>query len=126
MALQGFSLAARLRAGETVYSGWCGLASPLLVEVVAREGFNTVAIDQQHGMWDHAATLAAVNVIRQAGASPIVRIPLEDFGGASRALDWGAEGVIAPMINNVADAKRFVGAAKFPRSASARGVPIAR
>ena len=33
---------------------------------------------------------------------------------ASRALDLGAEGIIAPMINTVADAKAFVGAAKFP------------
>jgi len=114
MAIPGFSLAARLRAGETVYTAWCGLASPLITEVVAREGFDTVAIDQQHGLWDPASTLAAINVIRQGGASPVVRIPLEDFGGVSRALDWGAEGVIAPMINNVADAKRFVGAAKFP------------
>ena len=33
---------------------------------------------------------------------------------ASRVLDFGAEGVIAPMINTVADARAFVGAAKFP------------
>ena len=25
-----FSLARRLRAGETVYSGWCGLPSPIV------------------------------------------------------------------------------------------------
>ena len=114
MATPGFSLAARLRAGEAVYSGWCGLASPVITEVMAREGFTAVGIDQQHGLWDQAATMTAIAAIRQGGAAPIVRVPLEDFGGISRALDWGAEGVIAPMINNVADAKRFVGAAKFP------------
>jgi 4-hydroxy-2-oxoheptanedioate aldolase len=32
----------------------------------------------------------------------------------SRALDMGAEGVVAPLINTVADAKRFVAVAKFP------------
>src|SRR5262245_22146158 len=58
--LPGFSLAERLRAGETVYSAWCGLASPLITDVMAREGFNTVTIDQQHGMWDHAATVASI------------------------------------------------------------------
>jgi 4-hydroxy-2-oxoheptanedioate aldolase len=114
MAMSGFSLAARLRAGETVYSGWCSLASPIVTEILAHEGFNTVAIDQQHGLWDYEATRIAIASIRQAGAAPILRIPLEDFGGASRALDWGAEGIVAPMINNAADARRFASACKFP------------
>jgi 4-hydroxy-2-oxoheptanedioate aldolase len=114
MALQGYSLAARLRAGETVFSGWCSIGSPLVVELVAREGFNTVTIDQQHGYWDYSDTKTGIAAIRQGGAAPILRIPLEDFGGASRALDWGAEGIVAPMINSAADAKRFVDAAKFP------------
>ena len=32
----------------------------------------------------------------------------------SRALDFGAEGIIAPMINTQADARAFAAAAKFP------------
>jgi 4-hydroxy-2-oxoheptanedioate aldolase len=32
----------------------------------------------------------------------------------SRVLDYGAEGVIAPMINSAADARAFVAAAKYP------------
>jgi 4-hydroxy-2-oxoheptanedioate aldolase len=114
MATPGFTLAARLKAGATVHTGWCGLASPIVAEVLAREGFDTVTIDGQHGLWDQAATAAAIAAIRQAGASPVVRVPLEDFATVSRVLDWGAEGVIAPMINNAGDAKRFAAAAKFP------------
>jgi len=113
-ALQGYSLARRLAAGETVYTGWCGLPSPLIVETLAREGFAAVTIDQQHGLWDTAATVSGIAAIRQGGAAPIVRIPLGAFDTASRVLDSGAEGVIAPMINNVADARAFVAAAKYP------------
>jgi 4-hydroxy-2-oxoheptanedioate aldolase len=112
--LTGFSLAARLRAGETVYTAWCSLASPPIVEVAAREGFKAVTIDGQHGLWEPQAVRNGVAAIRQGGGAPIVRIALEEFGSASRALDWGAEGIVAPMINNVTDAKRFVGACKFP------------
>jgi 4-hydroxy-2-oxoheptanedioate aldolase len=114
MALSNFSLAARLRAGEVVYTGWCALPSPVVAETIAREGFRTVTVDQQHGLWDTAEMAAGVAAIRMAGASPVVRIPLGAFAQASRALDLGAEGIIAPMINTVADAKAFVGAAKFP------------
>jgi len=109
-----FTLARRLRAGETVYTGWCGLPTPIVAEVMAREGFSAVTIDSQHGLWDTAAMVAAIGGIHQAGAAPIVRVPLGDFAMVSRALDFGAEGVIAPMINTVADARAFAAAAKYP------------
>jgi len=112
--LTGFSLAARLRAGETIYSGWCSLASPTIVEIAAREGFKAVALDGQHGLWTPQDIRIGIAAIRQGGGAPIVRIPLEDFGLASKSLDWGAEGIVAPMINNVADARRFADACKFP------------
>jgi 4-hydroxy-2-oxoheptanedioate aldolase len=113
-ALPGFSLANRLAAGETVYTGWCGLPAPIVAETIAREGFVAVTIDQQHGLWDTEATVAGIAAIRTGGAAPIVRVPLGAFATASRALDFGAEGVIAPMINTVADAKAFVSATKYP------------
>lgn len=113
-ALPGFSLAARLRAGETVYSGWCGIPAPLVAEIVAREGFRAVTLDSQHGLWDVAGLAAGTAAVRQGGAAPIVRVPLGDFAMASRALDFGAEGIIAPMINTAADARAFAAAAKFP------------
>jgi 4-hydroxy-2-oxoheptanedioate aldolase len=109
-----FSLALRLNAGETVFTGWCPLPYPIVAETIAREGFVAVTIDQQHGLWDTAATLTGIAAIRQGGAAPIVRIPFGDFPTAARVLDFGAEGVIAPMINTVADAKAFVAVTKYP------------
>ena len=113
-SLPGFSLARRLRAGETVYTGWCPLGAPIVAETLAREGFNTVTLDQQHGLWDTAATVVGIAAMRAGGAAPLVRIPLGAFDVASRVLDMGAEGIVAPMINTVADARAFVSAAKFP------------
>jgi 4-hydroxy-2-oxoheptanedioate aldolase len=109
-----FSLARQLRAGETVYSGWCGLAAPLLAEVIGREGFPAVTLAMQHGLWDITQVVSAIAAIRQGGAAPVVRVPLGDFATASRALDFGAEGIISPMINTAADARAFVAATKYP------------
>ena len=106
--LPGYSLARRLATGETVYTGWCALPAPIVAESIAREGFTAVTIDQQHGLWGTEATVNAVAAIRLAGAAPVVRVPLGAFAVASRSLDFGAEGIIAPMINTVADAKAFV------------------
>ena len=60
MPLDAFSLARRLRAGEIVYSAWCGLPEPLVCEAIAREGFSAVTLDMQHGMWDEASALQAI------------------------------------------------------------------
>jgi len=114
MAIPAFTLAKRLRAGETVFSAWCGLPYPLVAEALARDGFAAVAIESQHGLWDVAGILAGIAAVHQGGAAPIVRVPLDDFALVSRALDFGAEGIIAPMINTPADARAFAAAAKFP------------
>ncbi len=112
--MTAFALARRLRAGETVYSGWCSLGSPIVAESIAREGFAAVALDAQHGLWNTASILAGIGALHHAGSTPIVRVPLNDFGLVSRALDFGAEAIIAPMINSAADARQFASVAKYP------------
>ncbi len=114
MAMPAFTLAARLRAGETVFSGWCGLPYPIVAETLGRDGFPAVTLDSQHGLWDITAILNTIAAIRQAGAAPIVRVPVGEFATVSRVLDFGAEGIIAPMINKPEDARALAGAAKYP------------
>ena len=112
--MSAFALARRLRAGETVYAAWCMIGSPIVAETIAREGFAAVVLDAQHGLWDVASLIAGVGGVNHAEAAPMVRVPHGDFALVSRALDFGAEAIIAPMINSAADARHFVAAAKYP------------
>ena len=114
MAISAFTLANRLRSGETVFSGWCGLPYPIVAETIGRDGFPAVTLDSQHGLWDLNAILMTIAAIRQVGAAPIVRVPVGDFATVSRVLDFGAEGIIVPMINTPADARALAAAAKYP------------
>jgi len=114
MAGASFTLAARLRAGETVHSGWCALGAPIVAELIARAGFPAVTLDQQHGLYTMDTTAAGIAAVHMAGAAPVVRVPLGDVAVVSRVLDFGAEGVISPMINTPDDARRFAAAAKYP------------
>src|ERR1700684_3133089 len=114
MAIDAFTLARRLHAGETIFSGWCSLPYPIVAETVGREGFPAVTLEGQHGLWDVSSLLTGIAAVRQGGSAPIVRVPVGDFALVSRALDFGAEGIIAPMINTAADARAFAAAAKFP------------
>ena len=114
MAIPAFTLARRLRTGETVYGGWCGLPYPIVAETIGREGFAAVTLDSQHGLWDVSAILGGIAAVRQGGAAPIVRVEVGNFATASRVLDFGAEGIIAPMINTAADARALAAATKYP------------
>ncbi len=86
----------------------------MVAETVARDGFSAVVLDMQHGLWDTASIIAGIGAVDHGGASPVVRVPLNDFAFVSRALDFGAAAIIAPMINSAADARRFAAVAKFP------------
>lgn len=112
--MPAFALARRLRAGETVYGAWCMIGSPVVAETIAREGFAAVVLDAQHGLWDVSSLVAGAGAVNHAGAAPMVRVPLNDFAMVSRALDFGAEAIIAPMINDADDAGRLAAAAKYP------------
>ncbi len=107
-------LAERLRAGRPAFTSWSGVPDALTVEIMARLDFDAVTLDMQHGGHDTASVLRSIPVITGVGKYPIVRIPVGRFDMASRALDFGAQAVIAPMINTLDDAKRFAAAMKYP------------
>jgi 4-hydroxy-2-oxoheptanedioate aldolase len=100
------------------------MPDPSVAGLLAREAFDAVVLDMQHGSIDFAASVQAVQLIAAAAKPALVRIPVGDFASASRFLDAGASGVIAPMINTVEDARRFAGFMKFPPWASAAGAPM--
>ncbi len=108
------NLAARLRAGETVFTAWSGIPDALTVEAVAATGFDAVTLDMQHGGHHEDSVLRGLSPVISAQKHPIVRIPVGRFDMASRALDFGAEAVIAPMVNSVADAEAFARSMKYP------------
>lgn len=108
------SLSSRLQSGETLFSAWSGVPDALTVEIVAGQAFDAVTLDMQHGGHHEDSVLRGLVPVLRAGKHAIVRIPVGRFDMASRALDFGAEAVIAPMVNSVADARAFAGAMKYP------------
>ena len=68
----------------------------------------------QHGLHDIGSVMRGIGAIALAGKPALVRIPVGDNATASRVLDMGAEAVIAPMINTVAEARALVAAMKYP------------
>jgi len=107
-------LAERLKAGETVFTAWSSLPDALVAEALAATVMDAVTLDMQHGGHHEDSVLRALAPVIAAGKPGLVRIPVGRFDMASRALDFGAEAVIAPMVNTLADAQAFATAMKYP------------
>jgi 4-hydroxy-2-oxoheptanedioate aldolase len=108
------SLRARLEADETLYTGWSAIPDPLIAELLARGAYDAVTLDMQHGGHSTDSILRGVAAVALAGKPAIVRIPVGRWDVASRALDFGASAVIAPMVNSAEDARAFAAAMKYP------------
>ncbi|RIK86233.1 MAG: 2,4-dihydroxyhept-2-ene-1,7-dioic acid aldolase [Hyphomicrobiales bacterium] len=108
------TLARRLAAGETVFTAWSSLPDALVAEALAATAMEAVTLDMQHGGHGEDSVLRALAPVIAAGKPALVRIPVGRFDMASRALDFGAEAVIAPMINSLDDARAFAAAMKYP------------
>lgn len=108
------SLAEAFAAKTHVVSAWCGSPDPMNAAVLAREGFDAITFDMQHGPVDFAGVLRGIPLVHAAGKPAVARIPVGDFTTVSRLFDAGCSAVIAPMVNSVEDAQAFVHFAKFP------------
>lgn len=109
-----FALPALFARGTPLVSAWCGIPEPSVAGVLAREAFDVVTLDMQHGAIDFPEVQRAIPLVCAAGKPAIVRVPVGAFATASRLLDAGAAGIIAPMINSVADARALVAHTKYP------------
>jgi len=100
-------------SANPVLSAWCGITDTRYLEAIAGHSFDAVVLDMQHGFFDETSIQNAIATLVARGKSPLVRIPLARWDTASRVMDFGALGVIAPMINSAGDARAFVSATRF-------------
>jgi 4-hydroxy-2-oxoheptanedioate aldolase len=100
--------------GRAALNGWIAVPSILSAEALASAGWDAITVDMQHGTADYGDLLALLPVIEKSGAAPLVRVPWLDEGAIMRALDAGAMGIIAPMIETAEDARRLVHACRYP------------
>jgi len=92
MAEDRFRQAAR--EGQILFNA-CAHAQ--LIEVIGQAGWDSVLIDQQHGLGGHDEMVACLTAAKAAGMPTLVRVADNDPGLVGPALA-GAEGVVCPLI----------------------------
>lgn len=99
---------------DAALGAWCMIPDALSAEAIAKQGFDWLCVDMQHGCMGYETAVAMIRAADLAGAAPVVRVPWSEPGIIGRVLDAGALGVIIPMIETAQDAADAVRAALYP------------
>ena len=112
------------KAGKAVINGWCAIPSSFSAELMAHQEWDAITIDCQHGIVDYTDAVGMLQAISTTDKTPIVRVSWNDPAAIMKLLDAGAYGIIAPMINNRAQAEAFVSYCKYPPLGQRSNGPI--
>jgi 2-dehydro-3-deoxyglucarate aldolase/4-hydroxy-2-oxoheptanedioate aldolase len=82
--------------------------------IAANAGAEFAVYDMEHTGWELETIRMLIATTPRPGLVPIVRIPTTQYHFVSRALDMGAMGIMAPMVESADEARLLVQSAKYP------------
>ena len=100
--------------GRWVAMGWLSVSHPFTAEVMARQGFDALVIDMQHGMTDMSDVWPMLQAVSQTDTVPVVRVKWNEPSEIMKALDLGAYAIIVPLVSTAEDAAKAVAACRYP------------
>ncbi len=114
----------RLLQGDLLTGTIVTLSCPQIAELLSRSGFDWLFIDGEHGCLS-AGDIQLLLQAAQPECPCVVRVAANHEVYIKQALDAGADGIIAPLVNDADTAARVVAYAKYPPMGK-RSVGIAR
>jgi len=100
-----------IKSGKTVVG--TGGAPNVDVSVLAEAGYDFLLFDTQHSPWEIKALGPSIQAMRGKPATPMVRVAANEAHQICFALDNGARGIVAPMVNTRAEAEAMVRACRY-------------
>ncbi len=108
------SFKARLRSGRPAGGCMLALISPMVAEIVAGAGYESVVIDLEHGPGEILDAIALVHAIQGHDCAAMLRVAANDPVLIKRALDIGLSGIMIPAVGSRAEAEAAVAACRYP------------
>lgn len=103
-----------LSSADSLLGGFLGIPSPSLMEMLGLAGFDFAIIDAEHGTFDLERVEDCLRAAAAAGMPSIIRVAELNPRLIQAALDSGADGVQAPMVENANDARLAVEYSHYP------------
>ena len=104
----------RVRDGEQLLGVLLRMPAEETVEMLGLAGFDFVVIDCEHGPADVITLRQHLAFAELHGLAVLVRVGAAEPALVLRALDAGAQGVIAPHIDTVGQATALIDSAHYP------------
>jgi len=105
----------RLAAGEVALGMGVRQGRTVDIATIAKTcDFDWLFIDMEHSSMDADLAAQLAMAALGAGITPVVRVPGHEHYHASRLLDNGAQGIVAPHVDTVEEASRIAGACRYP------------
>ena len=88
--------------------------SPGIPIILKNAGCQFIIFDMEHGglSLEQFKTLAIISNANEI--APLIRIPEVNYNYVARALDLGAAGIMAPMVNTKKEALKIIQSSKYP------------
>jgi 4-hydroxy-2-oxoheptanedioate aldolase len=90
------------------------IPSPVVTQALASAGADAVVIDQEHAPVGPESLHAMIASTAGTKCLPFVRVTKRDEAMVKLALDFGAAGVVFPLVNSAAEAADCVAMTKYP------------
>lgn len=114
-----------LSSGRPSIGSWIQLPNSSIAEIMGNAGYDWVAVDLEHGSIDIHQLPDIFRALELGGTIPLVRLAHGEPKDCKRALDAGAFGVIAPMVESAEHLVSIRNACCWPPSGN-RGVGFSR
>jgi 2-dehydro-3-deoxyglucarate aldolase len=114
-----------LQNGKPTIGSWMQLADTNVAEILARAGYQWIALDLEHGHFSQHQLPDLFRAIELGGALPLARVASPTVINCRQALDAGAAGVVLPMITSAAQLEPLVSGCHWPPRGT-RGVGFCR
>jgi 4-hydroxy-2-oxoheptanedioate aldolase len=111
--MKGREIRERLHGGQFVYSSALIAPSSRWPGAVKASGIDFVFIDTEHIPLTRETVSWMCTAYAGVGIPPVVRIPCPDAFEASKVLDGGAHGIIAPYVESADQVRELVGVCRY-------------
>jgi 4-hydroxy-2-oxoheptanedioate aldolase len=100
--------------GERQIGIWLTLSSPYAAEAVAGAGFDWLLLDMEHSPSSVETVVSQLQAVAAYPGAPIVRPASNDAVRIKHLLDVGAQTLLIPYVQSVAEAEAAVAAMRYP------------
>jgi len=101
------------QSDRCLFGTWVKLPTHETLELIARAGFDYVAIDCEHAPLPLDVVYRLIAHAQALGMAALVRIPDQATNDYQRLLDAGADGLLVPRVRNRAEAAAAVDRMRF-------------